>query len=138
MIIRIIFAGSSALSKRSAKFAETMSRVREKMLIQSLLYSISAAAAGRRERGRAPPGRTASGESLTRNLRRDKSGRCCDQPVRQGRGRPGGGSEGRQRQQGGPEGCQHALSEPARDGHFFLPLLPASRRHAHCFTRAMP
>jgi hypothetical protein len=33
MIIRIIFAGSSALSRRSEKLAATMSRVREKMLI---------------------------------------------------------------------------------------------------------
>jgi hypothetical protein len=33
MIIRIILAGSSAFSIRSAKFAATMSRVREKMPI---------------------------------------------------------------------------------------------------------
>jgi hypothetical protein len=41
MIIRIIFAGSSALSSRSVMLAATMSRVREKMLIKSLRYSKS-------------------------------------------------------------------------------------------------
>jgi len=40
MIMRIIFAGSSALSSRSAKLAATMSRVREKMPIRYSFTSL--------------------------------------------------------------------------------------------------
>jgi hypothetical protein len=63
MIIRIIFAGSSALSSRSAKFAATMSRVREKMPILSSFAHFRLAAAGGRQGGQAPGRPRAAGHA---------------------------------------------------------------------------
>src|SRR5689334_15512479 len=102
MIIRIIFAGSSALSKRSAKFAAMMSRVRENMLIRSLLHSVlGGSGRGAAEGAGALPGRAGSGESLTRKLRRDKSGRRRGQAAGRRRDRTGRRADGDDGEQSG-------------------------------------
>ena len=140
MIIRIIFAGSSALSRRSAKLAATISRVREKMLIQSLLYSFQGGTGRGSCRGRALPGRTASGESLTRKLRRDKSGRCRDQAVRQRRGRTGGDADAVVIvSKAAANGCQTCSVRSCSCTIISSSLCsPASQRHALSSTRAVP
>src|SRR3954467_14188016 len=103
MIIRIIFAGSSALSRRSEKLAATMSRVREKMLIGRGSISEGGGRAGGRgaSRRRGPPGRggirtslsagtrTISGTGGGDRRRRGEAGAGLDPP---GGGARGGGA----------------------------------------------
>ena len=58
--MRIIFAGSSALSSKSVKLAAMMSRVREKMPMLKLLlgnYALLGGGAGAGSKGETRPGR---------------------------------------------------------------------------------